>query len=243
MNSFSRMALVGALLLGASTASFAAPAPARIRGTIEAVHPSTFVVRSYEGKTVDLAFGGKTKFVSVVKAQLDDVHPGDFVGIGGTGEENHPTALEIVIFPASMKGTGEGHYGWSVPARVAAADRHEETGTPAGAPPVQGTMTNATVASAAPAPNAPPVQGTMTNASVLKAAPASGGTELTVTYSGGKTMQITVPHGTPVVRLEPASKTVLKTGAKLFVIAHQAGSGPLEAGMAAVGEDGLMPPM
>jgi hypothetical protein len=243
MSKLSRLAWVGAFLLGASSASIAATAPVLVRGTIQSVDHGTFVVRSYEGKTFHLAFNGETKFVSVVPAQLGDVQPGDFVGVGGTGSDTRPTALEVVIFPASMKGTGEGHYGWSVPAAVAAADRHQDTGTPAGAPPVQGTMTNATVASAAPASGAPPVQGTMTNATVQQAAPASGGTELTVTYAHGKTLQIDVPAGTPVVRLIPASQTILSAKAKLFTVAHQDGSGPLTAAMVAVGKGGLMPPM
>ncbi len=237
------IAFIGAVLLGSGVACFAAPTHVRVRGTIQSVDHGTFVVRSYEGKTVNLAFNQKTKFLSVVPAHLDDIRPGDFVGIGGTGSDSKPTALEIVIFPASMQGTGEGHYGWSVPAAVAAADRHQDAGAPAGAPPVRGTMTNATVASATSLTGAPPVQGTMTNATVQKAAPASGGKELTVTYSHGKTLKIDVPAGAPVVRFVPASQTVLASGGKSFVIADQASGGQLEAATVAVGKDGLMPPM
>ncbi|MGH7057891.1 MAG: hypothetical protein ACREFZ_08410, partial [Acetobacteraceae bacterium] len=102
-------------------------------------------MKTYSGKTADLELSGKTKFISVLPAHLTDVKSGDFVGIGATGPESKITAMEIVIFPNAMRGTGEGHYAWSVPAAVAAADRHQSASPPAGAPPVQGTMTNATV--------------------------------------------------------------------------------------------------
>ena len=148
----------------------------------------------------------------------------------------------MVIFPNSMRGTGEGHYAWSVPAKVADADRHGAKGSSAGAPPVQGTMTNGTVASTGTSHGAPPVHGTMTNGTVAGNSSASGGKELTVRYNGGKKVQIMVPSSAPVVRLQPAHRSVLKQGAKAFAVA----SGPsskLQANVVAVGKNGMMPPM
>ncbi|WP_271896003.1 nuclear transport factor 2 family protein [Candidatus Phyllobacterium onerii] len=50
---------------------------------------------------------------TVTEASIDNIKEGDFVGIanvpdgGGTS-----SALEVVIFPAALKGTGEGDYAW-----------------------------------------------------------------------------------------------------------------------------------
>jgi hypothetical protein len=51
----------------------------------------------------------------VAKASLEDIKPGDFVGIaslptssGGDG------AVEVLVFPPAMKGTGEGSYPWDL---------------------------------------------------------------------------------------------------------------------------------
>ena len=55
------------------------------------------------------------KVAGVAKASLEDIKPGDFVGIaslptssGGDG------AVEVLVFPPAMKGTGEGSYPWDL---------------------------------------------------------------------------------------------------------------------------------
>ena len=57
------------------------------------------------------------KLTGVGKATLDDVKSGDFVGIafvptamGGGGEG----AVEVLIFPAALEGSGEGGYPWDL---------------------------------------------------------------------------------------------------------------------------------
>jgi hypothetical protein len=238
------VALAGLTVLGFSAGAAAAQQTTRIRGTIESVNGNALAMKSYGGKATDVVLRPGTKFAAVLPSSLSDIKPGDFIGAGATGPENDLKALEVVIFPNSMRGTGEGHYVWSVPAAVAAADTHGSAEASTGAPPVQGTMTNGTVASAAPASGAPPVQGTMTNGTVAANTSKAGGTELTVSYSGGKKVQILVPPDAPVVRFTPAERSVLVPGAKAFVVAAKpSGSNELEANFVAVGKNGLMPPM
>lgn len=238
------IALVGAIAIGLSAGAMAAQQHTRIRGTIDSLHGSSMAVQPYDGHPVNLMLQPSTKFASVVPATLSDIKPGDFVGVGATGPKSTPKALEVVIFPESMRGTGEGHYAWSVPATVAHADRNEGQEGATGGPPVQGTMTNGTVATAAPASGAPPVQGTMTNGTVASNPTTAGGTELTISYNGGKKIQILVPPNAPVVRLVPATQSALTQGSKAFVVASKpAGSNELAADFVAVGKDGLMPPM
>lgn len=250
MSRFLSAALAGTLVLGCSVAALAAPQKTRVRGTIESVSGDQLVIKAYNGKTADLKLGQNTKFISVLPASLSDIQKGDFVGIGATGPESKIVAMEVVIFPNSMRGSGEGHYPWSVPAAVADADMHKSKSSSAGGPPVQGTMTNGTVASAtgaaaASSSGAPPVQGTMTNGTVASSAASSapGGQELTVTYGNGGKVQIRVPANTPIVRLQPAERSILDPGAKAFAVATAEQNGAPTANFVAVGKNGLMPPM
>ena len=53
--------------------------------------------------------------VGVVKAALADIKPGSFVGIAAMPQsDGAQRALEVLIFPDAMRGTGEGHYPWDL---------------------------------------------------------------------------------------------------------------------------------
>jgi hypothetical protein len=57
----------------------------------------------------------ETKAVGVVKATLADIKAGSFVGIGAMPQaDGTQRALEVLIFPDAMRGTGEGHYPWDL---------------------------------------------------------------------------------------------------------------------------------
>lgn len=237
-------ALTVALCCAGTATALAAAQTTRVRGTVESVSGHTLALKTYAGKTERVHWNAKTKFAWVVPADIKDVTPNTFVGIAATGPTGDLRATELVIFPNSMRGMGEGHYAWSMPAAVAAADAHEGASAAPGAPPVHGTMTNGTVSSAGTAAgtNGPPVQGTMTNGTVSKNASASSGRKLTISYDHGQHVGITVPAGIPVVRFVPASQSVVKSGAKTFLVAARSNGG-LTAGFVAVGKNGLMPPM
>ena len=114
----------------------AAAARVRVRGTVESLDGDTLKVKSRDGKDVTVALKSGWSVGGVVKADVSDIKPGDFVGIA-----SQPTAsgingaIEVVIFPASMKGTGEGDRPWD------------------SAP--NGSMTNATVTNAVASVNGP----------------------------------------------------------------------------------------
>jgi hypothetical protein len=65
---------------------------------------------------------------------------------------------------------------------------------------------------------------------------------LTVTYEKDQSKTIAVPPKAPIVAFETADKTILKPGAKIFVIAAKDG-GKLDGKFVAIGKDGLRPPM
>jgi transglutaminase/protease-like cytokinesis protein 3 len=104
----------------------------------------------------------------------------------------------------------------------------------------QSAMTNGTVSHASM--NASTNQNAMTNGNVSSAGNNQrGGKQITVSYNGQKE-QVWVPASAPIVKLNQASHSVLKKGAKVFVIAKQ-NNGQWVAKMVAVGKNGLKPPM
>ena len=87
----------------------------RIRGTIESIDGPVFVVKNRDGAELKLTVTDKPLFVAIVKATMADIKPGMFVGSTGvTQPDGSQKAIEVHIFPESMRGTGEGHYDWDL---------------------------------------------------------------------------------------------------------------------------------
>lgn len=214
----------------AAPASAAAPSD-RIRGTIEAADASALTVRTDAGETVKVALTDATKYASVVKSDLSKIEQGSFIGTATKGSGNFLVALEVAIFPPSLRGLGEGHYAW---------DRLRDT-TMAGGTHVNSSMTNGTVQASASAGPGPKVNSSMTNGNVQASSSQGGARRLTVTYEGGQ-QTIIVPPTAPIVAFEPADKTVMVKGAHVFIKATEAAN-PVTADFVAVGKDGLVPPM
>ncbi len=203
-----------------TAASGPATTATRVRGVVQSVGPNALAVQTYDGRAVSVPLDTKTGFAWVVGSSLATLKDGDFIGTATTGAGDTVRAVELVIFPESMRGTGEGHYDWDVPGVVAAAGG-DASGSSA--------MTNGTVEQ----------QSAMTNGTVTEGAGKSGETTLTVSYKGGKT-KVLVPAGTPVVRFEPTQRSVLAKGQKVFVVTDASAPG---AKFVAIGKDGITPPM
>jgi hypothetical protein len=102
-----------------ATICFALPASAqetlRIRGTIESVDGAAYVVKNRDGADVKLTVTDPQLYVAIVKSTMADIKPGQFVGATGTTQpDGSQKAIEVHIFPESMRGTGEGHYDWDL---------------------------------------------------------------------------------------------------------------------------------
>jgi hypothetical protein len=92
-----------------------APPPIRIRGTIERVEDPTYIVKSRDGAELTVAIAEKPSIAGIVKASLSDIKEGSFVGVTAMPQpDGTQKALEVHIFPESMRGTGEGHYPWDL---------------------------------------------------------------------------------------------------------------------------------
>jgi hypothetical protein len=109
---------------------------ARVRGTVESIDGDTLKVKTREGKDVTVMLKSGWAVTGVVKASAADIKPGDFVGIASQATDSGVNgALEVVVFPAAMKGTGEGDRPWDLKPNSS--------------------MTNATVANAVTSVNGP----------------------------------------------------------------------------------------
>ncbi len=221
--------LVALSLLGslAASAAFAAP-PARIRGTLMAVSTTTITVRTTAGAVDSISLTPKTRYVAVTKASLADVRAGRYIGTATKEVGGQQVALEVAIFPETMRGVGEGHYPW---------DTIPDTTMPARTS-VDSSMTNGNVSMAMPAPR---TASSMTNGNVQAAGGAGGDKTLTVTYSGGL-QTIIVPPSAPIVLLNLANHDVLQPGAGVMVLGTDV-QGKMTALAVSAGVDGVKPPM
>jgi hypothetical protein len=117
--------MVGPLLraLAASSLAFvclALPASAqdtvRVRGTVERIEGPVYIVKTRDGSEVRLVTTeDKPLFVAIVPATMKDIKQGMYVGSAGMMQEDGTQkAIEVHIFPESMRGTGDGHYDWDL---------------------------------------------------------------------------------------------------------------------------------
>jgi|GEM_PF-5752440 len=111
--------LAGAALttgaLTAVTAANTADPGVRVRGTIVALSGDQLQVKSRDGQALTMKLKDGWVASAVVKANVTDIKPGDFVGIASLPKsEGGDSALEVLIFPSALKGVGEGSYGWNL---------------------------------------------------------------------------------------------------------------------------------
>ncbi len=192
-----------------------ADAPVRhVRGTLTKVTATALTVATPAG-AVTVAIDAKTKVVGVVQGSAADITTGTYIGTANvpSAASGAARALEVVVFPKAMNGSGEGDYAWDLPANKA-----------------RSMMTNGTVT--------PKSGSMMTNATVTG---INGATAKTVNlvYKGGS-KRVTIEAGTPVVRAEPGSTSLLVTGAHIVTLNVAAGTA---APFIVVGEHGVVPPM
>jgi hypothetical protein len=72
-------------------------------------------VKSRDGSELTLALKKDAAVLAIVKASLSDVKPGGYVGITGMPQpDGSQRAVEVHIFPESMRGVGDGHRPWDL---------------------------------------------------------------------------------------------------------------------------------
>jgi hypothetical protein len=194
--------------------AWAATPPTHVRGTVSSLSASSVTVTTKAGP-VAVALSPKTGYAAALPASVDDIKPGTFIGTANVATGGAARALEVVVFPDSMRGVGEGDYPWDL--------------SPGGG---HSSMTNGTVR--------PHAGSSMTNATV-KHVSSNGVLTISVAYKGG-TKEIAIPPNVPIVRLEPGKASLLANGTHVFVVAIPHG-GALGAAFVVVGQHGAVPPM
>jgi len=110
-----KKALLLALALLATTALAQNAPTMRLRGTIEKVEPTTIVLKERSGETMTLALADNVTLTEVLPVDPATIQSGVFVGTAALpGADGALSALEVLVFPEAMRGTGEGHSQWDL---------------------------------------------------------------------------------------------------------------------------------
>ena len=104
MMALAGLALSGLTLIGSGDAALAEDT-VRVRGAIESIDGSTYVIRARDGAELKVALADKAQIATVVKASLADVKQGLFVGVTAIPQaDGSLSAVEVHIFPDAMRG-------------------------------------------------------------------------------------------------------------------------------------------
>lgn len=123
-----RFSLVAGLLAWLLAVPAMAQTPSvRVAGTVDKLDGATLTVKGKDGEATVVKLADNAAIYGVEKRTVADIKAGDFLASGGVkGPDGQIHAVEVRIFPQSLRGTGEGQKPWS-------------------AKPDGGVMTNATV--------------------------------------------------------------------------------------------------
>jgi hypothetical protein len=108
--------LLPALLVLACAAAGAQVNPVvRLRGSIESVEAQKLVFKERSGKSIALVLPDEVKPAEVLPTDISTVRPGAFIGTAAMQRpDGRLESLEVVVFPETARGTGEGHYPWDL---------------------------------------------------------------------------------------------------------------------------------
>ena len=116
--------------------AFAQTPATRVRGAIASISGAEMNVMQADGTAAAIHLADNFQVAAIGKGSLADIKPGTFIGAGARPQpDGTQVAVQVVIFPEAMRGTGEGHRAWAVLPEA--------------------TMTNATVADTVASVNGP----------------------------------------------------------------------------------------
>lgn len=114
MTGHRRSAVILVSTIGFLGGSAQAAEPIHVRGAVTAVDGAMVTVEDNEGKDFGLTLGNAWKIAGVIPAALSDIKQGTFIGTANIEAPDGNKALEVVVFPEAMRGTGEGDFGWDL---------------------------------------------------------------------------------------------------------------------------------
>lgn len=117
MNIFTRkvlqIAAVSLLATGAATAQNAQPTG--VRGTVTSFSANALKVHTRDGKDLDVKLEQDTAIRGIELSDIAAIKPDSYIGTAAVPlPDGTLKALEVHIFPASMRGSGDGHRPWDL---------------------------------------------------------------------------------------------------------------------------------
>jgi hypothetical protein len=113
-NIFSCTLLVS-LFISINTFAQNAPSPIRLRGVIEQVDAQSITIKERRGEIIKIAMPPNLNITEVYPIKMTDIQENSFIGTATlTSSSGRLEALEVLVFPEAMRGTGEGHFAWDL---------------------------------------------------------------------------------------------------------------------------------
>jgi hypothetical protein len=92
-----------------------APSTVRVRGTITGIDGQTILFNERSGEKLRIQMPEKFSIQEVYPIQMSDIQSNSYIGTATLPNKNGElVALEVLVFPESMRGVGEGHYPWDL---------------------------------------------------------------------------------------------------------------------------------
>lgn len=107
--------VVAALLaLGGTPSGAQAQEPYRVRGILEQVGGDELLISTREGVVMGFELSPEVGIFVVSPARIEEIEPGDFIGLTTVSAGGRLVALEAHLFEEDLRGLGEGHYAWDL---------------------------------------------------------------------------------------------------------------------------------
>jgi hypothetical protein len=104
-----------ALALAVAAPVSAQPSTQRIRGDIASIEGHKLSVKTRAGQVVNIDLADNYGVSAVVRIGADAIKPGSYVGTATMpSADGTQRALEVLVFPESGRGSGEGQYPWDL---------------------------------------------------------------------------------------------------------------------------------
>jgi len=85
----------------------------RVAGTVDKLDGNNLTVSMKDGQAVTVVLADNAAVFGVEKRTVADIKPGDYLASGGVkGTDGKIHAVEVRIFPETLRGTGEGQRPW-----------------------------------------------------------------------------------------------------------------------------------
>jgi len=102
-------------LFAGLAASAQAQTPVRIRGAISALDGQILTVKTREGPEVKIKLADNYAVAAVVPITMADIKQGSYIGSAAMKQaDGSLKAIEVLVFPDTMRGANEGHYPWDL---------------------------------------------------------------------------------------------------------------------------------